>query len=459
VAGLRTIKNGKRVVGILLGMVAFIEGLFAIYIAKPTEFNGLGGVDQSTFVLAGAQLAVIGGAMILVWALFKDKRIEGILGKILPIIMLLASALMVVEGVAAIFLSSDLVVGGTQVVSKKYMAIAGVQLFIIGMTQLCLWMRQHEEKDNWLFHWVAMFFTIVLFGEGLYMAGISAEITVSGLGTISREMVFLLGLQMSLISGTMLIMQMFREKGIFADRLGKGRMNVIFTILSLVMVLEGLFLAFYSEQTVLAYSNSQADGFGKFVIAMVAAQMVAISLVVFSSWKLIDLKPDRKALAELFGMVAGIALTAEGAFLIGIAGRTKILNDIGGIKSGTFMAAGFGLAIVGMLILFCWYFRNQRIIKKVFGRERLDIFLVALGLMIGIGGVLMSALSAKVVIDGVGSISAKYIELAGIQLILLATVVVLMWAFQEGRITERIKRVSYMVALFMMLLVPPAILM
>jgi hypothetical protein len=75
VVGLRTIKNGKRVIGILLGMMVFVEGLFVIYVAQSTTTFSVG--KQSTFVMGGAQLVVIGAVMVLVWALFRDKRMEG----------------------------------------------------------------------------------------------------------------------------------------------------------------------------------------------------------------------------------------------------------------------------------------------------------------------------------------------------------------------------------------------
>ena len=85
--------------------------------------------------------------------------------------------------------------------------------------------------------------------------------------------------------------------------------------------------------------------------------------------------------------------------------------------------------------------------------------MLIVGLIIGLGGVALSALSAKVIIAGIGGISAKYIELAGIQLIVLASIMVLTWALRLEGISQRMKRVSYMAALFLMLLIPPAILM
>ena len=97
--------------------------------------------------------------------------------------------------------------------------------------------------------------------------------------------------------------------------------------------------------------------------------------------------------------------------------------------------------------------------KKVGGKGRIDVIMLIIGLLTGLAGVVLSALSANIRISGFGSVSARYIELAGIQLVLLASFMVLTWTLRQEGITDRMKRLSYMVALFMVLLIPPAILM
>lgn len=457
--GLRTIRTGKRVVGILLGMMVFIEGIFAIYMAKPTWITGYGGITQSALVLAGAQLAIIGALTILVWAIYKDKKMEGTMGKVIPLVMLSASLLLIIEGIMVTFLSNDILIGATRGVSKKYVALIGVQLFVIGMTQLSLWIRREKEQTNWLFGWAALFFSIVLVAEGLFTACISGDIIIAGVGTIPKGTVFLLGLQLCLLSGVLYFIQLFKDDGFLTGRLSRKWMNHIIAILVLVIALESVVLAYFTEPMVLAYSDSQVEGFGKLFLSPIAAQLLAISLLVLSSWKLAEAKLDRKSLVEFLGMGAGIALAAEGAFVLAISGRMRVLNEIGGIRTGTVMAAGLVLLLIGMVVLFCWHFRNEGIMKRFAGKGRLDLFMMVMGLITGIAGVALSALSARVVIDEVGSIAARYIELAGIQLIILASVMVLMWVMRVDGVTYRMKRLSLMTALFLMLLIPPAILM
>ena len=158
-------------------------------------------------------------------------------------------------------------------------------------------------------------------------------------------------------------------------------------------------------------------------------------------------------------MGSGIALAAEGAFVMGISGKTQISNELGGIVTRTVMIAGLGLVLLGLLVLLSWHYKNDRVVKRIAGSGRTDVLILVVSLNTGLGGVVLSAISANVVIEGVGGISAKYIELAGIQMILLASIMVLMWALRTDRISLRMKRVSYMAAIFMMLLIPPAILM
>jgi hypothetical protein len=459
VVGLRTIKNGKRVIGILFGMVALLEGLFAIYIAKPTTIGGIGGILQSTFYLAGAQLIALGAVMVLVWVLYRNKRMEGKMSKVIPILMYLASAVMIAEGLVVALLSNDIMLGNVQGISKKFVALAGVQLFMIGLIQFSLWTRRDKDQHNWLFEWGAMMFTIALLGEGLLVMGISADTTIDGIGTVLKGTIFLAGLQLFLISGILLTIQLFREKGFLVNRLGKGRTNLLFSLLALAIAFEGLVMAYYSEPVLIRYSGSLMDSFGKLFIAMMAAQLFALSLLVLSSWKLTQEKLDRKTVVEFLGMGSGVVLATEGALVLGIAGNTMINNDIGGISTRTVMVAGLFLIVLGMIVLFAWHYRDNSIVKRLAGKGRMDVLMLLVGLVTGLGGVVVSALSANVLIQGFSGVSAKYIELAGVQLVLLASIMVLLWAVRSDGISQRMRQMSYLLALFMILLIPPAILM
>ena len=459
--GLRTIKNGKRVIGILFGIIALIEGILAIYIAKPTTIKGIGGITQTTFTLAGIQLVILGAVMILVWVFYKSKITEGTLGRFIPIIMLLASVIMICEGIAAAYLSGDIMIGTVQGVSMKLVALGGAQLFILGMIQLSLWIRRDKGQQNWLFESGAIVLNIILIGEGLLIMGIAGETTITGIGTVLKGTIFLAGLQLFLLAIIMLIIHLFREKEIIAKRLSKKHLNIIFSLLALVVAFEGLVMAFFTEPiTAMRYADSSlTDTYGKIFIASAAAQLFAIGIMIFSFWRLTEAKLDRKTLMEFLGIGTGIVLATEGTWVLGISGDTKIANEIGGIITRTVMIAGLGLVLLGLIVVFAWNYKNNWVVKKIAGNGRIDVLMLVVGLITGISGVVLSALSGNVLIDGFGGVSAKYIELAGIQLVLLASLMVLMWALRIEGISQRMKRVSYMVVLFMMLLIPPAILM
>jgi hypothetical protein len=461
VVGLRTIKNGKRVIGILFGIIALIEGIFAIYIAKPTAIKSIGGITQTTFTLAGVQLVILGAAMILVWSFYKSKRMEGTLGRIIPIVMLLASAIMICEGIAAAYLSSDIMIGTVQGVSKKFVALGGAQLFILGMVQLSLWIRRDKGRHNWLFEWGTIVLTVILLGEGVLIMGIAGDTTITGIGTVLKRTIFLAGLQLFLLAGIMLVLQLFWEKEFIAKRLGQKRLNIILSLLALLVAFEGLVMAYFTEPiTAMKYADSSlTDTFGKLFISLAAAQLFAIGLLIFSFLRLAEAKLDRKILTEFIGIGSGIVLATEGAWVLGISGNTRIAYELGGIITRTVMIAGLGLVLLGLVVVFVWSYKNNWVVKKIAGKGRIDVLMLIVGLITGLSGVVLSALSANVLIAGFGSVSAKYIELAGIQLVLLASIMVLMWALRIDGISQRMKRLSYMVALFMMLLIPAAILM
>jgi hypothetical protein len=329
------------------------------------------------------------------------------------------------------------------------------------MIQLSLWIRRDKGQHNWLFEWLAIFLTIILLGEGVLIMGIAGDTTITGIGTVLKGTIFLTGLQLFLISGFMFIVLLFREKEIFANRLGKKRLNIIFSLLALVVALEGLIMAYFTEPiTAMRYTDSSlTDTFGKLFISSAAAQLFAIGLLLFTFCRLAESKLDRKTLTEFLGIGTGIVLATEGVWLLGISGDTRIANEIGGIITRTVMIAGLGMVLLGLIVVFAWLFKNNRVVKKIADKGRIDVLMLIVVLITGISGVVLSALSANVFIAGIGGVSAKYIELAGIQLVLLASLMVLIWALRTDGISQRMKRVSYMVALFLMLLIPPAILM
>ena len=123
------------------------------------------------------------------------------------------------------------------------------------------------------------------------------------------------------------------------------------------------------------------------------------------------------------------------------------------------MIASLILVGLGMMVFFAWHYKNYWLVKRVAGKGRIDVLILIVVLVTGLAGVVLSALSTNILISGFGSVSARYIELAGIQLVLLASFMVLTWTLRQEGITDRMKRLSYMGALFMVLLIPPAILM
>ena len=195
--GLRTIKNGKRVIGILFGIIALIEGIFAIYIAKPTAIKSIGGITQTTFALAATSDS---------WR-SDDTGLDPVQSKIM-------------EGTWARQSPSSCFWphyrdhrryrrrisfqrhhdGYVQGVSKKFIALGGAQLFIMGMVQFSLWIRRDEGAPQLVVRMVPSMLTVVLLGEGLLMVSIASD-TLSLASARSPGKYSLAGLQLLLLPG------------------------------------------------------------------------------------------------------------------------------------------------------------------------------------------------------------------------------------------------------------------
>jgi hypothetical protein len=115
------------------------EGVAAIGLAAIVQIDGIGGVMERTFLLAGWQLLIL-SMMSLVVFLVKDGNLNGSWIKrtasFIPVIVLGTIGL---EGVIATMLSANIMIDGIGSVREQYVLFGGLQMGILAIMALISW--------------------------------------------------------------------------------------------------------------------------------------------------------------------------------------------------------------------------------------------------------------------------------------------------------------------------------
>ncbi|KAF5057197.1 hypothetical protein DSECCO2_359390 [anaerobic digester metagenome] len=123
-----------------LAVLAF-EGVFAMALAANTYIEGLGGILESTFRLAGAQLLVISAVALFAWFIKDSPLLTKWPGRIVSSTFLAATTLIALEGLAVILMAVNIRIGDFSGVGERYVLLGGVQMTLLPAIAMLCWAR------------------------------------------------------------------------------------------------------------------------------------------------------------------------------------------------------------------------------------------------------------------------------------------------------------------------------
>ena len=141
----REIRLGWKFMPEFTSMLAMVilafEGVFAMGLAADTYIDGIGGILESTFRLAGIQQLVLSSIGLMAW-LVKGSPLLGKWPKkivtSLPIMVLSIAAL---EGLAVVVMAANITIDEFSGVGEKYVLLGGAQMVILSSLALFFWAR------------------------------------------------------------------------------------------------------------------------------------------------------------------------------------------------------------------------------------------------------------------------------------------------------------------------------
>ncbi len=123
-----------------LSILAF-EGVFAMALAANTYIEGLGGILERTFRLAGAQLLVLAVVAVLAWMVRDSPLLTRWPKLVVSSTFLVATALIALEGLAVIVMAVNIRIDDFSGVGERYVVLGGLQMALLAVIALFCWAR------------------------------------------------------------------------------------------------------------------------------------------------------------------------------------------------------------------------------------------------------------------------------------------------------------------------------
>lgn len=450
--------SSRSILGMLLGWAITFEGFFALSIADQADIGGIGTVMSSTVLMAAVQLILLGAFIYIIWALKSVLPTAGSprTKKVLSILNYLAMATVAIEGLVIIFMAGDVNIVGFGGVGKKFIVLTGAQLFLLGVVSLRQWRLRNVAPTNWLADGLGSIVAAVIAMEGLTIMGVAGEASVKGVGGILESTVYDAGLQLFLLGMIIFTLWTVLHDPWVGPRLSKvigSRSSlIIFAVLGGVVAAEGILASTMADAT----SIKGAGSVIKIVVVAGCAQLFALGLVTPLLWKLSGHRLDRNFIVEFLSPMAMVLLAAEGVFAMGLAANTYI-DGIGTILENTFRLAGLQLLVLASLGLLAWLIKDSDLLGKWTKRVVTFVPLLVIGI-VALEGLAATILAVNIRITDFGGVGERYVLLGGAQMVLLAAVALLCWAWSEN-ISVRYKVTGTVSAAFVVLMLPVALLL
>lgn len=178
------------------------------------------------------------------------------------------------------------------------------------------------------------------------------------------------------------------------------------------------------------------------------------------------LKNAKFQVKDIVAAAVGIALIAEGLYIVSIAAWTtveKLRGDYlagGGVLGQTVTIAGIQLMILGIAIVSIWMLRTLKptaIKRFFFGMNIGDLSILAAGFLTALEGLYVMYFASLTTIEGFGTIRGGTVLIAGSQLFLLSAIAILALSFKIHPSNARGRRLALNSIVLLLLLVPPAL--
>jgi hypothetical protein len=294
---------------------------------------------------------------------------------------------------------------------------------------------------------IGLIVSIIVLIEGLSFFLLAGPLTNSESGPVSATYVQMYSLILIILA---LIPDLFFGSEPYI-RISNPYRKSFIRISNVIVPICGIAIAALAILIASNYGNFTIDPLGTipiYVNAAIAGQLFFLGLIIATAQ--LQLRSEFKV-TKFFGLAFGAAIAAEGVVILGISAQTYI-EGLGTILKSTVELAGIQLIIIGLLFtgLLILSERIERGLKVLGFMKIITAFIVTLE------GFAIMALSTAVTIEGIGTITARTITIAGAQLGILGLGCLILIGTGSNSPTASLRKISNLAFVFLLLLIPVA---
>jgi hypothetical protein len=347
---------------ILLAEIVAIEGILIIVFAAPfnPDIYGIEWLGKWVMVALGAQLFFLVTICAIAWFWLDSGPWKSKPGTVIGAIM---GALLVTEGLFIMGVAAPIIVDSIGGMLARTVTLAGAQLLIIGAILLFFWLLKDSTifKRNITSNRVVSIAPLVLGAivavEGLVLVGYASPVYLEGVGHIRAAWMTLAGIQLFIVGGITCMLWYWRNHSGYEASLTK----IGEPVMAWIIAAQGLFIMGIAAPTII-------DGIGGILertVAIAGAQLFLLPLAIiglrfFRGRNILQAEIKGIRSSELLTYVIWALIAVEGLVIMALAANIYI-EGFGGI-SGIYIAlAGVQLALIALLGMSSWLWRNKDI--------------------------------------------------------------------------------------------------
>jgi hypothetical protein len=283
--------------------------------------------------------------------------------------------------------------------------------------------------------------------EGLIVFILAGPATISRIGSVSASTMQTYGFILAALALVPILFSTVESYIQFSD----ARKKLMAWIFTVVVCIFGVAISILGILTAINFGSVTTERFGTipvYVMAVIAGQLFFLGLIIAITK--LQAHSDFNV-TKLIAFLFGIAIASEGVVILGISASTYI-EGLGWILKRTVDLAGIQLMVVGLLFL-TFSILSERIKR---GNKVMGFLKIVTAAIATIEGFAIMALSTPVTIEGIGTITARTITIAGAQLGILGLGCLIILALGSNLATPRLRKVSNLTFVFLLLLIPIA---
>jgi hypothetical protein len=227
--------------GIFSAVVIMAWGAVLIGCQSDMFIAGFGGISAIYVLVGGIVLFILGLVPLSVWMLHGTKYYGGQVKKIGTVLLTLSTLVLALGALGLATISNEFTLGDFFTGKKIWMAAwCGLIFFFSMLGFAAWWSRRVPLKVPELPQMFGTLAAVLLATEGVVLIGFSGETQLDTLGTISKTMTMLFGVQVVFIGLLVTMTWLFRGEKWFRGDFNRLLVDMLVLIVLTVIALEGV---------------------------------------------------------------------------------------------------------------------------------------------------------------------------------------------------------------------------